>query len=112
VLTSELAAAVGSTARVVSLRDDVAAKLREKHPEVNAEELTRFAEGVLSGRVLREEVDERPVLQVFTRGDAPWRMVIKVIADKGELWISTVHRARPGQWEGIVGQDGITVLRE
>jgi hypothetical protein len=112
VLTSELAAAVGSTARVVSLRDDVAAKLREKHPEVNAEELTRFAEGVLSGRVLREEVDGRPVLQVFTRGDAPWRMVIKVIADKGELWISTVHRARPGQWEGIVGQDGITVLRE
>ncbi len=111
VLTAEIAEAVGSTARVVSLRANVAAKLREKHPEVNADELTRFAEGMLSGRVLVEMVKGRPVLQVFTRGDAPWRMVIKVIADRGELWISTVHRARPEQWDGIIGQDGITVLR-
>ncbi len=112
VLTAELAAAVGSDVRVVSLRADVAAKLREKHPEVSADDLTRFAEGVLSGRVLREVVNGRPVLQVFTRGDAPWRMVIKVIADKGELWISTVHRARPDQYEYVARRSGVTVLRD
>lgn len=112
VLTPELAAAVGSQARVVSIRDDIAAKLREKHPEVNGTELTRFAEAILSGPAAMEMVDGRPVLQIFTRGDEPWRMVIKVIADKGELWISTVHRARPEQWKGIIGQDGVTVLRE
>jgi hypothetical protein len=112
VLTTELAAALGSQARIVSIRDDIAAKLRERHPEVTGQELTRFAEAIMSGRAAMEMVSGRPVLQIFTSGDQPWRMVIKVIADKGELWISTVHRARPGQWQDVAGRDGVTVLRD
>lgn len=96
---------------VVSLRDDIAAKIREDHPDVTLAVMTSFADAIYDGTALLREYEGRPELHILVDGERPWRMVIKMIADKRELWISSVHRIRDGQWDVIKRRRGMTVIR-
>jgi hypothetical protein len=49
---------------------------------------------------------------VFTRGSDPWRLVAKVLREAGELRISIVHSARPGQWANNRRRPGFAAIRD
>jgi hypothetical protein len=97
---------------VVSLRDDIAAKIRVNHPDVTIAVMAQFADAIYDGTALLRQFDGRTELHILVAGEKPWRMVIKLIADKRELWISSVHRIRDGQWDVIKQRRGMKVVRE
>ncbi|GAB4267265.1 MAG: hypothetical protein Kow0013_17050 [Pararhodobacter sp.] len=98
--------------RVARLRDDVAAKLRQHHPDGDAAALGRSADTMHDGLAAIERDGDRSVLRVFVAGGEPWRLAVKVLPDLDALWISNPHRTRPGQCEGITARPGVSTMSE
>ena len=113
VIDGELAAAVGSDTRVVQMSDAYGLKVAGKDTAVTAEALAALAEGVFGGgpATAHRDKDGRLVLTLYSRGDAPWRMVIKVLADRRELWVRTIHRTDPGRWRTVTSQPEGRIIR-
>lgn len=112
VLSEPVQTALGARTPIVQMRDDVAAKLRRKHPEVGAETLALFVDAIDHGPAAVQTSDRHDTLLFLVPGDKPWLLAIKHLAEKNELWLSTAHRTELRKWRAKLRRPGITVVRE
>lgn len=112
VLSDELQSVLGASTRVVRLRDDVAGKIRARHPEVDAETMRGFVDAMHVGPAAIERVGGRETLLFFVPGARPWMLAINHLADRGELWISTAHRSTDRRWLAKKRRADVRVVRE
>lgn len=108
-LPAEIAEAVGSPTRVVQMTSSYGDKFEARGRDITTQTLAALDEALHAGKVAIEEVDGRVSLLVY--GDS-WRFVLKVLADAGEVWISTMHRADARKWRSAIKRGGVRVLRE
>jgi len=112
VLDRSLVDALGADVHVVQIRHDIAAKLRQKHPEVDTAALLAFTLAMESGPAAIENTGGKITLHVLVPGAKVWRLAIKYLPQFRELWVSTAHRTRQDQWDSIINRPGVTIVRE
>lgn len=112
VLSEPMQTALGARTPVVRMRDDIAAKLRRKHPEVGTDTLARFVDAIDEGPAAIERTDAHDMLLFLVPGEKPWMLAVKHLAEKGELWISTAHRTQLRKWRAKLRRSGVSVLRD
>ncbi|MCA8880382.1 MAG: hypothetical protein KDA73_10610 [Rhodobacteraceae bacterium] len=111
ILSDGLRAALGARTRVVRIRSDVAAKIRERHKEVTGEALLALHEAIESGPVLSSQVDGRSQLLLWVEGTPPLVAVLKYVAGTDELWVSSIYGSGSRYWNRQKRRAGVTEVR-
>lgn len=112
ILSEELQDALGAETRVVQLGDQVAAKIRNKHADVETDVLLAFHEAIDRGPAAIEEVGGRQSLLFLVGGKKLRMLAIKHVPEAHELWISTIHSTTERRWRAKLRRDGVRLLRE
>lgn len=94
VMSDDLAEAMGVQTRLLRFSQDTARKQAERHPDLEAEDYASLQRGLEQAEVWRD--GERLVLFV-EGGERAFRAVVKPTRDRSELYLTTLHRARPRQ---------------
>jgi hypothetical protein len=114
VLPAEVASAVESDRRVVRMTSSYGDKFVERARDVTTGTLLILDSALRTGIVIAEEAEDGGTvrLHVFSRGDAPWHFVLKLLRQSGEIWISTMHRTRPSRISTVLRRSGSRMVRE
>ncbi|HYD12697.1 MAG TPA: phage minor head protein [Allosphingosinicella sp.] len=99
-LNDELRDAVGAQSRVGVLSADTWAKQRRSHPEIGIPEYRRLPDLGADPDLVFQQDDQR---LIFTRlEDGRWlKAVVKVTADRGELFVTSLQWARAREIERL-----------
>lgn len=112
-LPDDLASGIGARTRVVQFSDYTAEKTRRKHGEATADEFVRVADLLETARVAEEVSPNGTVSLIFqSRGEAPWRLVLKRTISGDEIFLSTFHRTTERAWQRILRTKTVSLVRE
>jgi hypothetical protein len=112
VLPTAVAEQVGSPGTVVQMTDSYGTKFVSRDRDVTVEVLGVLEDALWTGQMAVEKTAQGSSLVVFSRGERPWRFVLKLLPERGEIWVQTIHRTKPGKWLSFTKRDGVTVVRE
>lgn len=113
VLPEGLRKAVGTQTPIVQIRDDVAAKIREKHPEVAARHLLDINEAIekAPATMARDASGSAPRLLLRIDGDRPIVLAVKPLVEKNELWVASIYESGARYWARMLNRPGTELLR-
>jgi len=89
-MPDDLAAAIGSSSRLVRLSHDTAIKQAGRHPDVKPTDWRKLQEEIHRAAVMRETTDR--LIFYFKSDDKFWRAVVKTTSQRDELYLTTFHR--------------------
>ncbi|WP_413874155.1 phage minor head protein [Albidovulum sp.] len=114
VLPAEVAAAFGTGTRVVSMTGSYGDKFAARNRDVTTGTLLILDEALRTGIVIVETPADgtQTRLHVFSRGDKVWQFVIAQGRKAAEIWVRTIHRARPSRARAVARRPGSRVVRE
>lgn len=92
VMPDDLVNALGSQSRVVLYSDETAAKMRGKHRDTTAQDLTRLDDLLHNGRAIQGH-SKNSVVVIQEHEGHNWVAVVKVTSLGDELYLSTFYKA-------------------
>ena len=112
VLPQAVSEEIGAPSTVVSMTGSYGEKFVTRGRGVDLSTLSELQAALEIGLLALETRADGVSLIAFSRGQKPWRFVLKVLAQEGEIWVRTIHRAEPRKWRALIKRDGVRVLRE
>lgn len=112
VLPQGLAEEIGAPSTVVLMTGSYGEKFVTRGRGVDISTLSELQAALEVGLLALETRADGLSLIAFSRGQKPWRFVLKVLAEEGEIWVRTIHRAEPRKWRALIKRGGVRVLRE
>lgn len=112
VLPEDVAAALDVQTRLVRMTDYYGMKFESRSRDVDTSTLLALTDALLDGAVAKETAGGVESLIVMSRGASPWRFVLKVLKEKNEVWLQTIHRTEPRKWRALTKRAGVEVLRD
>ncbi len=112
VLPQAVSEEIGAPSTVVSMTGSYGEKFVTRGRGVDLSTLSELQAALEGGLLALETRADGVSLIAFSRGQKPWRFVLKVLAEEGEIWVRTIHRAEPRKWRALIKRDGVRVLRE
>jgi len=97
-MAPEIGAAIDNPARFVKMAGAYGAKVGQKAAPVTPEIMARVSDAIARGPAAKE-IGDRADLLFLVDGPDPWLVSVKNLRELGELWIQTIHRTTPEQWQ-------------
>lgn len=112
VLPRELTDAAGIEATIVRMTSEYGEKFKYKARLVTTDTLLELSEAARNGEALLQKSDGKVSLVLRSRSDAPWVFILKLILERREIWVRTIHQDKGDKFDRIKAEADTIILRE